>query len=181
MRKTLKYALAEIFDVEAGYQRQAADRGNWYKGRLIGTNRGITPATLAAWTGETPTIASVKAITASTARKILEGRYATTIRYNDLPAGLDFALLDFAVNSGPSRAVKELQQVLGVKTDGLMGGITLKVIARHDVLSLIRKLGEERLRFMKNLSNWWKYGKGWSIRVRKVTDLARTLALTTGP
>ena len=104
-RNTLEYSLNKIFDVEAGYQAIRADKGNWYRGQLIGTNRGIAAPTLAAWIGEAPTTTRMRNLSAKTARDILEARYAMPIYYDALPAGLDYALLDFAVNSGPRRAI----------------------------------------------------------------------------
>ncbi len=175
MRKTLDYALNEIFDVEAGYQNDSADKGNYYRGKRIGTNRGIAAPTLADWLGRTPSRTEMVNLKASTARRILDARFAKAIHYNDLPAGLDFALLDFAVNSGPRRAIKELQQEMGIKDDGIIGGMTLKAIKRFDTKSLIDGLASQRLSFLKNLSNYWKFGKGWKIRVNKVTKEALLL------
>ena len=52
-------------------------------------------------------------------------RIAVRAAEYDLPAGLDYAVYDFAVNSGPSRAVKFLQELLGANIikDGVMGNI----------------------------------------------------------
>ncbi len=173
MRKTLDFALNKIFSVEAGYQDNRVDKGNWYKGQLIGTNRGIAAPTLAAWIGEAPTPTRMRNLSAKTARAILEARYAMPIYYDQLPAGLDYALLDFAVNSGPRRAIKELQQSMQeVKADGVMGGMTLKAILKYDPKGLIRALASQRLSFLKNLSNYWKFGKGWKRRVNTVTHEA---------
>ncbi|WP_281423880.1 glycosyl hydrolase 108 family protein, partial [Mesorhizobium silamurunense] len=43
----------------------------------------------------------------------------------ELPDGVDCAVFDFAVNSGPGRAAKYLQAVLGVAQDGRVGPATV--------------------------------------------------------
>jgi len=52
-------------------------------------------------------------------------------RGDDLPGGLDLAVFDFAVNSGPARAVKTLQRIVGVPADGVMGAMTLDAVRRQ--------------------------------------------------
>ena len=57
-----------------------------------------------------------------------------------------------------------------VRADGIMGGMTLKAIKQYDPKGLIRSLASQRLSFLKNLSNYWKFGKGWRWRVDSVTS-----------
>ena len=172
MRSTRATALASIFDVEAGFQKDKLDRGNWHEGVLIGTNRGIAAPTLADWLGRPPTRRDMLDLTAPIAQKILEAKYLETIRYDDLPAGLDYALLDFSVNSGPSRAVKKLQTILRVKSDGLMGGMTLNAIKRMRTPYIILELTASRLRYLHRLAKWRRFGKGWTERVKNVQTVA---------
>lgn len=49
-----------------------------------------------------------------------------------LPSGVDYAVFDFGVNSGPVRAVKTLQKVLRVPQDGWIGPQTIQAIAEYD-------------------------------------------------
>nr|WP_234835980.1 glycosyl hydrolase 108 family protein [Sinorhizobium meliloti] len=51
----------------------------------------------------------------------------------DLPPGLDYAVFDFGVNSGPARAVKTLQKVVGVREDGHVGEQTLAAVRKFEV------------------------------------------------
>jgi hypothetical protein len=64
--------------------------------------------------GTTAIVQSPKraALTRAEATKRCEQKYGKPIRFDDLPAGVDYAVLDFAINSGPSRAVTYLQKVL---------------------------------------------------------------------
>jgi lysozyme family protein len=57
--------------------------------------------------------------------EIYKTMYWDKVWGDKLPDGLDFAMFDFAVNSGPARAVKELQKnFFGCTTDGIMGSQT---------------------------------------------------------
>lgn len=47
----------------------------------------------------------------------------------DLPPGLDLSFFNIAVNGGPVRAVKILQQATGVSVDGVWGPITKAAVA----------------------------------------------------
>ena len=172
MLRTIEVAIASIFDVEAGFQKDKLDVGNWYEGRLVGTNHGISAPTLADWLGRPPTRRDMLDLTTPVAEKILTAKYLETIRYDELPAGLDYALLDFAVNSGPARAVKKLQTILRVKADGIVGGMTLHAIKRWDIGYVIMELSNARLRYLHRLANWRRFGKGWTIRVKSVRDKA---------
>ena len=107
-----------VLAAEGGYVDNPLDAGG-------ATNMGITRATLARWRGVVPASdlpkAEVRALTRAEAAAIYEARYWRRVAGPELPAGLDLALFDYAVNSGPVRAVKTLQTALGVVADGLVG------------------------------------------------------------
>ncbi|MBK3411478.1 putative peptidoglycan-binding domain-containing protein, partial [Methylobacterium ajmalii] len=96
-----------------------------------------------------------------------------------LPAGLDYALFDFAVNSGPKRAVIGLQRALGIADDGRLGPVTLAALAGRDVPGLVNALCDGRLAFLRALSTWPRFGRGWGRRVEEVR--AAALALHAAP
>ncbi|MHA6692726.1 glycosyl hydrolase 108 family protein [Devosia sp. A449] len=56
-----------------------------------------------------PPKAEVKALNLASVTPIYRKNYWDAVRGDDLPAGLDLALFDFAVNSGPGRAAITLQ------------------------------------------------------------------------
>jgi lysozyme family protein len=144
---------------EGGYVNHPNDPGG-------PTDRGITQKTYDAWNrlNKRP-LKTVRGISKSEADEILVSQYFTPVRFNDLPSGLDYAVVDFAINSGPSRAVKELQKVLGVTQDGIMGIQTLSAIRKKNLQELIIDYCIARLSFMKRLKNWPSFRKGWTIRV----------------
>lgn len=97
------------------------------------------------------------------------------IRGDDLPHGVDLATFDFGINSGPSRAVRYLQAVVGVKGDGKIGPDTLKAAILADKKKTIQRLCAKRLGFMQSLKIWNTFKRGWSRRVADVE--ARAVAM----
>lgn len=155
-----------IDDFEKGYVHRSskADPGG-------PTNYGITLKTFRAWHGD-PNLNSnaLRVMPKSEAKQIYKEQYWLPIRADELPIGVDFAVFDFAINSGPGRAVMTLQEVLKVKQDGVIGLITMSAIKRYpgSENALIADLCDARLKFMKGLSNWPYNKNGWTRRVKTV-------------
>lgn len=117
----------------------------------------------------------VRAMPLSEADEIYRVKYATATRFDDLVSGADCVLFDFGVNSGPSRAVKFAQQIVGVNADGLLGPITLQAINNYDAVRFINELCDARLAFLKRLKKWSTFGKGWSARIADLRKYALAL------
>jgi lysozyme family protein len=100
-------SLAHVLKHEDGYVNHPADPGG-------ATNLGITAATLAQARGHPVSAADVAALTRAEAAAIYRRLFWNPARSDDLPAGLDHAVFDLAVNSGPGRAARLLQRVLAV-------------------------------------------------------------------
>ena len=60
--------------------------------------------------------------------------YWADAKCDRLPDGLDLIVFDMAINSGPARAIKTLQRVLGVDEDGIFGAQTNGAI-REEILA----------------------------------------------
>ena len=155
---------------EGGYVDHVRDPGG-------ATNRGITLQTLRDWRGKSVTKADVQNLTEAEAILIYEANYWNRINGDNLPYGVDFAVMDFAVNSGVSRAAIFLQEIVGVAPDGKIGPLTLEAVHKWDSVKLIEKLCANRLAFLKRLSTWDTFGKGWSRRVSEVLHLAKDMAI----
>ena len=154
------------------------------------TNKGITRRTLAQWRDvpirDLPKT-EVMNISDEETAAIYKEKYWRSARCSDLPIGLDHAVFDFAVNSGPSRAAKELQKIIGTKADGIIGGMTLRAIARkgNNLPGLIDEYLDNRLTFMQGLKHrktrerlWDEFGRGWSIRVERVREESKNFIRT---
>ncbi|WP_234705834.1 glycoside hydrolase family 108 protein [Sinorhizobium meliloti] len=132
----------------------------------------MTHATLAAHPGvKSVTAEQVRAMSREEAADIYRRSYWPQCGGDLLPSGRDYAVFDFGVNSGPARAVKTLQKVVGVREDGHVGEQTLAAVRKYSggVSTLIRDYCEARMRFLRSLTNaktgFPVNGRGWTIRV----------------
>lgn len=163
-------ALEHVLAHEGGYVNHPKDPGG-------ATNMGITQRVYDAYRDrQGQPRRSVRAITSDEVADIYKRQYWDAVRGDDLPSGLDYAVFDYAVNSGPRRAAQDLQRELGVTVDGIIGQITLAAIAKVDVFDLIERLCARRFRFLTGLKNWKHFGVGWGNRVADVQDVALALA-----
>lgn len=140
------------------------------------TNKGVTHKTYDAYriNQGLPT-RSVKEITNDEVIAIYR-EFWDAVQGDLLPSGLDWAVYDFAFNSGAGRAVMELQEVLGCNVDGQIGQQTRKAIGAADLPKLINLYCDDRLKFMKRLSNWGENKNGWTKRVAEVRAAALDMA-----
>jgi len=120
---------------------------------------------------------SVRLSTEAERAAIYRRRYWATTRGDELPAGVDYAVFDFAVNSGVGRAVRTLQRIVGVEEDGVAGRVTLAAAARYDAqyraTALTDALCHARLQFLRGLPTFGTFGKGWTARVMGTQDGAQ--------
>lgn len=159
MRENYPQIQAWIGLSEGGYVDHPKDPGG-------ATDRGITQKTYDAWNRRLGRPRkSVRGISKAEAEQIIEFQYMDAVRADALPSGLDYTMSDYSVNSGPGRAAKDLQRVLGVKADGVIGVHTLAAVAAHDTQDLIVALCRRRMSFLKSLKHWPAFGKGWTRRV----------------
>jgi lysozyme family protein len=167
-------ALQLVLKHEGGYVDHPDDPGG-------PTNLGVTIGTLSAVLGRAATRADVKALTPAKVAPIYRARYWDAVCGDDLPPGVDYAVFDYAVNSGPARAAIALQRLVGVADDGKIGPITLAAVAAKDRKGLISQLCDARLTFLQGLSTWRTFGKGWSSRVLGVRNNALAMAGMSAP
>jgi lysozyme family protein len=106
---------------------------------------------------------------------IYKKRYWDAVRADELLSGVDYAVFDCAVNSGPGRAIKVLQACVGTTPDGGFGSVTMAAVAQFqgDVAkTLVKEYCEKRLDFLKSLKTFEVFGKGWERRVNEVEKTA---------
>ena len=163
-------ALARVLAHEGGYTNHPADPGG-------PTNFGITIADYRRYAKPSASAADVRAMTRAEAERIYRARYWDALRCDELPAGVDYAVFDYGVNSGIARAGRVLRRCL--KLDDSAGAVTDTVIAaagEADAHGLIAAICDERLRFLQSLKTWPVFGKGWSRRVAEVKAAALEMA-----
>ena len=80
------------------------------------------------------------------------------------------------VNSGPGRAVKKLQNVIGTVADGGIGPNTLRTVdeyIEHNGLAMtIENYKNVRQAFYESLSTFDTFGKGWTRRNNETLEAA---------
>lgn len=82
-------------------------------------------------------------------------------------------LVDFAYNSGISRASKYIQKIVGARVDGVVGAKTIGKINGYDLgqKALFDSLKNERIKFLKKIGVGTQkvHLKGWLRRVSYIT------------
>lgn len=179
-RSRFDICLDEVLRHEGGYADHPSDPGG-------ATNLGITHKTLARWRLVSPWWKlpknAVRDLQRAEAARIYRASYWDRIRGGQLPDGLDLALFDFAVNSGPDRAVRMLQAELDVSEDGQVGPLTLGAVeayaTRKGLGPLIEALCDRRLGFLNRLPTFATFGRGWTARVAAIRRAALAAAQAT--
>lgn len=147
-------AITETLKWEGGYSNNPADPGG-------PTNWGITIADARRYWKKGATAADVRAMPKAVAIDIYRQKYWVTSYYDcdKLASGVDLAVFDFGVNSGPSRAKRYLDlSVGGTPSD------------------TVNKICDKRLGFLKGLGTWGTFGAGWSRRVKGIRTKALQMA-----
>ena len=70
------------------------------------TNLGVTTSTMQQYLGRLVSMGEMKSLTPEDLKPIYRKLYADKVRFDDLPSGLDWAVLDWAVNSVTGRAAR---------------------------------------------------------------------------
>lgn len=171
--KSFPQSLQLVLAHEGGYVNHPADPGG-------ATNKGVTQGVYDTYRrsiGEKPR--SVKSITKAEIEDIYRNQYWGKVDGDGLPAGIDYAVFDYAVNSGVGKAVKDLQRTLrgwsnrlgevaNIRVDGVMGQATLaacEAAANENEADFIASLCDRRMSFLKSLKTYKTFGKGWKRRV----------------
>ena len=163
-------ALRRLLVHEGGYTDHPSDPGG-------PTNWGITIHDYRKYVKPNATAADVRGMPLDAAKRIYKSKYWNAMRCDELPAGVDYAVFDYGVNSGIGRAGKVLRRLVGLA--GNSGAVTDEVIAavrRREARPLIEAICDERLAFLRRLRTWPVFGNGWGRRVREVRAAALVMA-----
>lgn len=164
-------ALARLLAHEGGYTNHPDDPGG-------PTNFGITIADYRRYVKANARAADVKAMTVDEAKAIYRAKYWDAQRCDELPAGVDYAVFDYGVNSGIGRSGKVLRRQLSLPdTTHKISDDVIAAARRADAKVLVAAICDERLRFLKALKTWPVFGKGWGRRVAEVKSAALAMAM----
>lgn len=160
---TYDTAMARVYNDEGGFGIDPVDPGG-------ATTFGITIidarkyAAEFGWiVGRQVTVEDMKGMPKWFAAKIYRKHYADPMRYDDLPAGFDYSVLDAAINSGVGRAPVWAGKALGLSTKSI-GDVVFPANVASDKVAVIQKFWAIRLAFLHGLKTWGHFGGGWGKR-----------------
>lgn len=174
MDRNFQKSLKLVLKHEGGWSDHPKDPGG-------ATMRGVTLANFRRYVKPNATKDDLRKITDDQLAMVYRRYYWDAVAGAELPDGVDFAVFDFAVNSGPSRAAKYLQKIVGTTQDGKVGPATLKAARAMMHAEMIHKLCDDRMKFLKGLKTWPTFGKGWTSRVTDVRKQALDMAARPTP
>lgn len=114
----------------------------------------------------------IKNLTKDDAMKIFKKDYWDKCKCDLLQDSISIIVADCAYNSGCSRAIKLLQKSLNINQDGIIGNQTLNSVKSFNEKELVDLYSKNRLDFLKSLSTFKRYGKGWTNRIEKTKKIA---------
>jgi len=169
MKQNFQPALTALLKHEGGFVNHPRDPGGI-------TNLGVTKRVWEAFVGHEVDEQTMRSLTPEMVAPLYKQRYWNAVKADDLPAGVDLCVFDCAVNSGAGRAIRFLQQAVGVKDDGLLGPATLAAVKSKSTQQTIEKFTDIRQKFLESLFTFGDFGKGWTRRVAEVEDESKRLA-----
>jgi lysozyme family protein len=153
--------LKQMLKYEGGYSNHPSDPGGVTLEGVIQTRyneyrrgkglplKALTPAMrgTVVWTAER--------------NEIYRKHYWNPVNGDGLPAGVDLAVFDYGVNSGPSRSLAHFAPFRALAP-----------------VPAIKKLCARRLAFVRALRTWAVFGRGWGPRIASVEAIGVKMALT---
>lgn len=174
MDRNFQRALKLVLAHEGEWSDHPADPGG-------ATMKGVTLANFRRYVEPKATKDDLRKITDAQVATVYRRFYWDAVHGAELPDGVDYAVFDFAVNSGPARAAKYLQAVVGVVEDGRIGPATLKAVRAKMHATIIHELCDKRMAFLQRLKTWPTFKNGWTTRVKDVRSAALQMASSKPP
>ena len=162
-----RYAISAVLYNEGGVSEDSRDPG----GR---TAYGISEkAHPEAWADGPPSLEE--------ALKIYHDDYWLRIWGGELPLWCAVAVLDFAVNSGPGRAIRYLNAALLLPNFSVMTTPAVRAVCQSNPWRLVADYNHSRIQFLRSLQHWQDFGAGWSSRVSFINLVCSYVALYPKP
>lgn len=155
---------AFLAPTEGGLSLDPNDSGNFTPdGRLVGTKFGISAHAY-------PNI-DIPNLTIEQANQIRKIDYWDKVRGDELPGAIAFVLAEAAYGSGTTRAIMQMQSVIGVSPDGVFGpntwiALMASLVKPNGVSDFVVEYESQRLLFEASLGDKWNNFKvGWTRRM----------------
>lgn len=156
-----------ILKWEGGFANHPNDKGG-------ATNKGITIATFRQYMGQDATVAQLKAMTNEQWETIFKKGFWFPFK-GDYIMNQSIAniCVDWAWGSGTRTAIKQVQRLVGVTDDGIVGNITLSAINNANSKKLFEKIKSARLSFVEAIvrrdPTQKVFLKGWRNRINSIS------------
>lgn len=155
-----------VLRYEGGFVNDPKDRGG-------ATNKGITLNTFRSVYGRAKTVNDLKHMTDNEWRHIFKSLYWDKCKADDISdQSIANMLVDFAWHSGVTTAVKKLQKIVGVTSDGICGVQTIGAINSRYAPETFNLLKAARMRYLqgivKNKHSQARFMYGWTKRVNAI-------------
>lgn len=166
MRRNLERSVEAVLRHEGGFVNHPEDPGG-------ATNYGVTLRTYQKYRKNPHlTPEDLKNITPEEVYDIYKIGYWDVVKADELPAGVDFVVFDMAINAGPGRAAKLLQEVLNVDVDGKIGPQTLRAANQASPEITITAYTNARAEYYQSLPHFPTFGRGWMRRTHESEQIA---------
>lgn len=116
-------------------------------------------------------------LTEDHARRLYRRHFWDAVRGDELPGPLAMVVFNSAVNQGPGRATRFLQQAVGATVDGAIGPATLAAACRayaRDPMGVLREFLTWQVLHYTSLAIFATFGRGW---MRRTFDVALAAAV----
>ena len=169
MKENYESALAHVLKSEGLWSDNPQDPGG-------ATMKGITLSVYREWK-RNPHISKeeLRVIPDEEVYNLYKELYWNNVQGDYLPAGVDYAVFDSAVNMGVGRAAKLIQEAVGVTADGVLGPASVSAIQKTDPKELIEKFSALKESFYRSLKTFPTFGKGWLNRVAEVKTFSESM------
>ena len=119
----------------------------------------------------------IENLTLARVRELFLRDYWKPCYCDELPEAVAIVVCDTAFNCGKGIAIKFLQQLLGLKADGIIGPKTLDAISKiendfHLLKSFVLRYTNLRISYYQSLPTWKTFGKGWVNRANSILIFA---------
>lgn len=162
---SFEIAFDDVMKTEGGFVHDSSDHGG-------PTNFGITLATFSDFLGHVATEEDLKNIDTETVKKIYKQNYWDRLKLDQVKyIDLAHLIFDQAVNRGTRRVAEQLQKILNLKQDGIIGPITLSEINLHEprelLISFLIMSQNSYIKIVESDPTQLRFLSGWIKRTQK--------------
>lgn len=155
-----------ILKWEGGFVNDPLDRGG-------ATNKGITIGTFRQFYGAEATVERLKRITDEEWLYVFRAGYWNPWRADQIVTqSIANIVVDWAWASGTKTSIKQVQRLLGVSVDGIVGPKTIAAINMADQRDLFARIRTARIAFVEDIvrrnPSQSRFLRGWKNRINDI-------------